>query len=160
MSLFDRFKKSKEAKEETLKKATAAVAPKAGKKAAKDDKATAKASKSDKSEKKAAKAEQKAVKSAMPSVVPTAHQVLIRPIVTEKATISGTYYFEVAKDSNKAEIRKAIRQLYGVTPVHVRVMNVQGKAVRWNYQLGQRSDWKKAIVRLKAGETINVYEGT
>jgi large subunit ribosomal protein L23 len=155
MSLFDRFKKSKEAKEEALKKATAAL-PKA---AAKSDKKEKAAKKTDKAAEKTTEKAGKPAKKAR-TVAPTAHRVLIRPIVTEKATITGTYYFEVAADSNKAEIRKAVKELYGVTPAHVRVMNVRGKQVRWNYQLGERSDWKKAVVRLKAGDSINVYEGT
>lgn len=89
-----------------------------------------------------------------------AHRVLLRPVITEKATLSGTYIFEVHPSTNKSEVKKAIHEVYGVTPAHVRVINVSGKQVRWNSRSGKRSDWKKAIVRLPKGQTINVYEGT
>ncbi len=86
--------------------------------------------------------------------------VLIRPVVTEKATTTGTYLFEVQPNANKQEVAKAIQQIYGVTPKSVRVMNVRGKVVRWQQSYGKRKNWKKAIVQLKKGETMNVYQGT
>lgn len=92
--------------------------------------------------------------------VHTAHKVLIRPIITEKATLSGTYIFEVSPDANKSEVKKAIMTAYGVKSPRVRIMQVSGKEVRWNYRNGQRKSWKKAVVRLHGDETINVYEGT
>lgn len=90
----------------------------------------------------------------------TAGDVLVRPVVTEKATVTGTYIFEVRPNANKQEVAKAITQLYGVTPASVRVMNVRGKVVRWQQSYGKRKNWKKAIVRLKKGETMSVYQGT
>lgn len=93
-------------------------------------------------------------------VAPTIQRVLVRPLVTEKATVTGTYCFEVALTANKSEVYKAVQKMYGVTPLSVRIMNVKGKTVRWQQTNGQRKAWKKAIVRLKAGETINVYQGT
>lgn len=91
----------------------------------------------------------------------SAYAVLIEPLVTEKATMTGTYYFRVSRSANKSEIAKAIEAVYKVKPLSVRVMNMAGKKVRSGQkQPGQRSDWKKAIIRLKAGETMNVYEGT
>lgn len=95
-----------------------------------------------------------------PVVAPTIQRVLVRPLVTEKATVTGTYCFEVALSANKSEVYKAVQKMYGVTPLSVRIMNVKGKTVRWQQTNGQRKAWKKAIVRLKAGETINVYQGT
>lgn len=89
----------------------------------------------------------------------TLDTVLVRPVVTEKATLTGTYIFEVRSDANKSEVKKAIQKIYGVTPVQIGIMNVQGKTTNWNRTQGKRKDWKKAIIRLKAGETINVYEG-
>ncbi|MBI2411481.1 MAG: 50S ribosomal protein L23 [Candidatus Kerfeldbacteria bacterium] len=87
-------------------------------------------------------------------------QVMLKPLITEKATLHGVYIFQTHINANKQEVKKAIQQIYGVTPVSVRIMNVAGKAVRWNNREGKRKDWKKAVVRLKAGETINVYSGT
>lgn len=90
-----------------------------------------------------------------------AHRILIEPLVTEKATLTGAYYFRVHPDANKSEVAKAIEKVYGVKPKTVRMMNVLGKKVRTNSRKkGKRANWKKAIVRLKSGETINVYEGT
>ena len=90
-----------------------------------------------------------------------AYAVLMAPMVTEKATMTGTYYFRVHPSANKSEIKKAIFEVYKVKPKSVRVMNITGKKVRVGQrQQGQRSDWKKAIIRLEAGETMNVYEGT
>lgn len=107
-----------------------------------------------------AKKEAKKVSSKAGTPAASVKRVLIRPIVTEKATVTGTYVFEVAPDANKSEIKKAVQAKYGVTPKNVRVMNVMGKNTRFNYTLGKRKDWKKAIVRLNTGETINAYEGT
>jgi len=84
--------------------------------------------------------------------------VLLHPIVTEKSTLEGTYVFAVGTGANKTEIAKAIEKSYGVKPSSVRVMNVAGKAVRWNGRTGKRQDWKKAIISLPAGKTINVYD--
>lgn len=89
-----------------------------------------------------------------------AGQVLIRPLVTEKATLTETYIFEIQPTANKTEVAKAIEQIYGIKPVNVRIINMLGKVVRWQYRAGQRKSWKKAIVRLPKGKTIDVYEGT
>lgn len=83
--------------------------------------------------------------------------VLLRPIVTEKSTLDGTYTFAVAADANKSEIMKAIEKSYGVKPVSVRVMVMAGKKMRWSGVEGKRKDWKKAIIRLPEGKTINVF---
>lgn len=91
-----------------------------------------------------------------------AHKVLVNPLVTEKATVEGTmgkYIFKVAIDSNKIEIAKAIEDVYGVKPSSVNIIKMEGKRVRYGRITGKRSDWKKAIVTLPKGKTINVYEG-
>lgn len=85
--------------------------------------------------------------------------VLVRPVITEKATLTGTYIFEVTQSANKSEVKKAVQRAYGVTPKNVRIMNVSGKRVRWGRVEGTRKNWKKAVVRLKDGDSINVYEG-
>ncbi len=91
-----------------------------------------------------------------------AHKVLIRPYVSEKAAIAethGTYTFEVAPNTNKIEIKKAIKDVYGVMPTKVRVMNFEGKRVRFGRKMGRRKDWKKAVVILPKGKSINIHEG-
>jgi len=87
------------------------------------------------------------------------HTTLLRPVVTEKATVNGTYIFEVPLEITKNEVAKAVERLFGVKPLHVRTMRVEGKSVRAVHRMGKRKDWKKAIVRLPHGKTINVYEG-
>lgn len=152
MSILDRLKKGKEAKQEAQEKAAVAAGMKPEKKAKKSEK---------KAEKQTTKTEKKAEKKPVKvGKTGDAYKVLIEPIITEKATVTGTYLFAVALNATKPEIAKAVQQVYGVKPKSVRVMNVAGKSVRWNMREGQRKNWKKAIVRLNAGETINVYEGT
>jgi len=88
--------------------------------------------------------------------------VLVRPLVTEKSAIlasKNAYVFAVAKSANKIEIAKAIRSLYGVNPEAVNVQNVRGKYVRRGKIDGYRKSWKKAIVILPAGKSLNIYEG-
>ncbi|MBI4437869.1 50S ribosomal protein L23 [Candidatus Uhrbacteria bacterium] len=88
--------------------------------------------------------------------------VIVRPLVTEKAAIlssGNTYVFVVRKDANRIQVRSAIKEMYGITPVRVNIQNVPGKWVRFGRSQGKRSDWKKALVTLPAGKTINVHEG-
>lgn len=90
-----------------------------------------------------------------------AHEVLVRPLITEKATnLSGEnkYVFAVNPKANKVEIKKAITQLYGVKPVAVNILNQRGKNVRYGRVEGQTKAWKKAVIALKEGETIKVFE--
>lgn len=94
-----------------------------------------------------------------------AHQIIIRPIVTEKAAPlmdSKVYTFKVHTDANKIQIGKAVESLFeGVKVADVRTMVVRGKSRRQFTKrgavAGRRSSWKKAIVVLKEGE-INYYE--
>ncbi|WP_026461710.1 50S ribosomal protein L23 [Adhaeribacter aquaticus] len=93
-------------------------------------------------------------------------QVLKRPIVTEKFTSQnevGKYAFEVDKNANKVEIKKAVEKLYGVTVEKVSTMRTQGKLKVKNTKAGVVSGRKplvkKAIVSLKAGEVIDFYSG-
>jgi|SRR3989339_1626242 len=91
-----------------------------------------------------------------------AYQVLLKPIVSEKATIAearGVYAFQVANLATKSQIKEAIRNVYGVKPLKVRVMNLEGKISRHGRSVGRRSDWKKALVTLPSGQTINIHEG-
>ncbi|MCX6714533.1 MAG: 50S ribosomal protein L23 [Candidatus Uhrbacteria bacterium] len=88
--------------------------------------------------------------------------VLIRPIVTEKSAIlasKNSYVFAVAKSANKIEVAAAIRKMYGMLPESVNIQNVRGKYVRRGKVDGHRKAWKKAIVTLPKGKTLNIYEG-
>ena len=91
-----------------------------------------------------------------------AHRVLVRPLITEKAAnfgILNKYAFVVTGNSNKVEVAKAVYAVYGVKPVNVNIVCVKGKAVARGRIKGRRSDMKKAIVTLKKGDTIKIYEG-
>lgn len=91
-----------------------------------------------------------------------AHRVLVRPLITEKAANFGTlnkYAFVVTGNSNKLEVAKAIQAVYGVKPMAINIICVKGKAVSRGRIKGRRSDMKKAIVTLKKGDTIKIYEG-
>jgi large subunit ribosomal protein L23 len=91
-----------------------------------------------------------------------ANKLLVRPLVTEKATNLASvskYVFVVDRKANKIEIAKAIQSVYGVKPQDVNIINMKGKKVTRNRLHGQRKNWKKAIVTLSKGETISIYEG-
>jgi len=89
------------------------------------------------------------------------YQVLKRPIVTEKGVSKkddeATLCFEVAPEANKTEIKSAVEKLFKVKVGEVRTMNNTGKLRRRGRYAGYRSDWKKAYVRLKAGEKMPEY---
>ena len=90
-----------------------------------------------------------------------ARDIIIRPLITEKSTTlmaEGKYVFEVATAANKIEIAKAISQIFNVKVVSVNTVNVEGKVKRMGRSIGKRSDYKKAIVKLAAGETIEFFE--
>jgi large subunit ribosomal protein L23 len=93
----------------------------------------------------------------------TASSILRRPLVTEKGTMlrerGNKVIFSVAPDANKIEIKKAVEEMFSVHVEDVKTMNIRGKMKRWGYRPYQRSDWKKAIVTLKAGESIDFIEG-
>lgn len=88
--------------------------------------------------------------------------IIIKPIITEKATSLkelNQYVFEVHPDANKHEIKKAVEELFKVKVKKVRTINVKGKPARWRRVEGRRRSWKKAIVTLKEGDVINLFEG-
>lgn len=91
-----------------------------------------------------------------------AFRVLVKPLITEKATelnVQNKYAFVVSTAANKIEVAKAIYAVYGVKPASVNIISMQGKVVTRGRIRGQRKDWKKAIVTLKKGESIKIYEG-
>jgi large subunit ribosomal protein L23 len=91
----------------------------------------------------------------------TIYEVIKRPLVTEKGVAKKdaerTLCFEVAADANKVLVKAAVEQLFKVKVAEVRTANQVGKLRRRGRFTGYRSDWKKAYVRLKAGEKMPEY---
>jgi large subunit ribosomal protein L23 len=89
--------------------------------------------------------------------------VVVRPVISEKADTQrdegGAYAFEVHPGANKFEIKKAIETIYKVPVEEVRTVVVRGKFKRVGTTSGQKKNWKKAMVKLKAGHRINLFEG-
>ncbi|HUF67738.1 MAG TPA: 50S ribosomal protein L23 [Longimicrobiales bacterium] len=89
--------------------------------------------------------------------------VILRPVVTERSTLlqdeMRTYTFIVAKNANKLEVRNAIQSLFSVRVESVRTANYQGKWRRVGRSVGRKAAYKKAVVRLAEGDSIDVYEG-
>ncbi len=86
--------------------------------------------------------------------------IIIRPVITERSTDMmelNRYTFEVAKSANKIEIAKAIEKIFDVTVLSVNTLRVKPKPKRVRYQLGYTRTWKKAIVTLKDGDTIELF---
>lgn len=87
---------------------------------------------------------------------------LKRPHVSEKSAhlaAMGSYVFEVPVNAEKIAIRKAVEGLYQVNVTGVRTQQYFGKPIQRGRKLSKRADWKKAIVTLKKGQSINLYEG-
>ncbi|MGA2274897.1 MAG: 50S ribosomal protein L23 [Bryobacteraceae bacterium] len=88
----------------------------------------------------------------------TIHKVLRRPLVTEKGVDKKdnerTLCFEVAAEANKTQVKTAVEKLFKVKVAEVRTANMEGKLRRRGKFSGYRSDWKKAYVKLKAGEKV------
>ena len=87
------------------------------------------------------------------------HQVLLRPVVSEKSTNAAEanrqVVFEVLENATKAEVREAVEKLFDVSVAAVQVLNVRGKVKRFGKTPGKRNNWKKAYVRLAAGDDID-----
>ena len=91
-----------------------------------------------------------------------ARDILVRPLITERTTqlmAEGKYVFVVAKAANKIEIAKAVAEVFKVKVAKVNTVNVIGKKKRMGRTQGKRPDYKKAIVKLAPGETIEFFEG-
>ncbi len=93
----------------------------------------------------------------------TPYDIVIKPIITEKSMedmAESKYTFEVDRTANKAEVKKAVEQLFSVKVDKVSTMNVKGKEKRMGKHVGRRRDWKKAIVKLTAdSKPIEFFEG-
>jgi large subunit ribosomal protein L23 len=89
------------------------------------------------------------------------NDIIIKPIVTEKTTDlseQNKYVFQVANSANKDMVKKAVKKIFNVTPDRVNVIMMRGKKKRVRYQYGYTTAWKKAIVTLKAGDKIELFE--
>ena len=89
-----------------------------------------------------------------------ARDIIIRPLITERSTelmAEGKYVFVVDKRANKIEIGKAVREIFDVKVEKVNTVNVKGKVKRRGRIVGKRPDYKKAIVKLAEGETIEFF---
>ena len=91
------------------------------------------------------------------------YDIIRRPLITEKTNIqkemANQVTFEVDRNANRVEIRRAVEQLFKVKVNSVRTMQIKGKVKRRGRFLGKRRDWKKAIVTLQPGERIDFFEG-
>jgi large subunit ribosomal protein L23 len=90
------------------------------------------------------------------------YEVLRRPLITEKATIlqaQGKYAFEVAEEANKSQIKQAVEKAFNVKVTAVNVMMVPGKRRRVGRRQVLTPSWKKALVTLKPGDKIGLFEG-
>jgi large subunit ribosomal protein L23 len=91
-----------------------------------------------------------------------ASQIVLAPIVSEKSyagTADGKYTFRVHGDAHRTQVRQAVEQLFGVDVVRVNIVKVQPKPKRRGMIKGTKPGWKKAIVQLKPGQTIEFFEG-
>ena len=90
------------------------------------------------------------------------YDVLCKPLITEKNTALqalGKYAFEVADGANKAQVKQAVEKAFKVTVTGVNVIIVKGKTRRAGRRMVKTSPWKKAVVTLKAGDKIQLFEG-
>ncbi|MBI4598707.1 50S ribosomal protein L23 [Candidatus Uhrbacteria bacterium] len=88
--------------------------------------------------------------------------VLLRPVVTEKAAAQsslGQYAFVVQNHATRVQVRQAIKAVYGVTPMSVRMQNMRREPVRFGRIRGMQKAWKKAIVSVPKGQTLKIHEG-
>lgn len=88
-------------------------------------------------------------------------QVLIRPIITEKSidgTQAGRYTFEVHPRANKIQVKRAIEQFLNVDVIDVNTMRVSGKSRRYGRSIGKTKSWKKALITVKPGQKIELFE--
>jgi large subunit ribosomal protein L23 len=90
------------------------------------------------------------------------HEVIIRALITEKGTkmreSGNRFLFQVHPDANKLEIKQAVEQIFNVNVERVRTQNLLGKMKRMGRNVGRRPAWKKAIVTLREGDNIDLFE--
>ena len=92
-----------------------------------------------------------------------ASQVIIRPVVSEKsyvlANAGNQYTFRVHADAHKTQIKQAVEQLFDVNVLEVRTLSVKSKPKRRGYTSGRTRAWKKAIVQVRPGQSIPIFQG-
>jgi large subunit ribosomal protein L23 len=93
----------------------------------------------------------------------SAQEIIIRPLITERAANlmerENKVLFEVAVTANKNDIKRAVEEVFDVTVTDVRTMNVKGKLKTMGRYSGRRATWKKAIVTLSEGDSLDFFEG-
>ena len=91
------------------------------------------------------------------------HQIIIRPVISEKSynliESEGQYTFQVDRRANKNQVRRAVEEAFDVRVEKVNTANVKSKPKRQGLTRGRTSTWKKAVVKLAAGERIELFEG-
>jgi len=90
------------------------------------------------------------------------NEVLLAPVVSEKSysqIADRKYTFKVHKDAHRTQVRQAVEQLFGVQVEAVNIVKVQPKPKRRGVTKGTRPGWKKAVVRVREGQTIEIFEG-
>jgi len=92
------------------------------------------------------------------------HQILLKPLLTEKSTaLRETHHkvcFMVHPKANKIEVKKAVEEVLKVKVDNVHILNVSGKIKKTGRFVGKKPDWKKAVITLKEGEKLDIFEGT
>ncbi len=90
------------------------------------------------------------------------YDIIRQPVITEKSYTAGAeanqYTFRVARDATKAQVKAAIEAIFGVDVVKVQIMNMPGKPKRRGWHAGRRPGYRKAVVRLAEGQTLDVAE--
>ena len=90
------------------------------------------------------------------------NEVLLAPVVSEKSYSfigENKYTFKVHPDAHKTQVRQAVEELFDVKVARVNIIKVQAKPKRRGQIRGTRQGWKKAVVQLKAGDSIEIFEG-
>ena len=158
MGFLDRFKKKKEQElgGVDLQKSEEAKtdAKPAGKKSAKPASDTKKKTEAKPTVKKTTKTK-KVVRAEIAGVI-------LSPVITEKATRLASvnqYVFRVVPKSTRIQVRMAFRELYGVMPIRVNIINMRAESVRFGRIRGKKKAWKKAIITVPKGKEIQIYEG-
>ena len=92
------------------------------------------------------------------------HRVIKKPLITEKGNLQKEMHnqicLEVDRSANKVEIRRAVEALFKAKVLEVKTQNIRGKTRRMGRNLGKKPDWKKAVVKLAPGQSVDFFEGT
>lgn len=109
-----------------------------------------------------AKAEKKSSTKSGGAVEARLYDVIVRPLVTEKSTRGAEQnkvVFEISREANKTDVKAAVEAIFGVKVTKVNTLNVEGKVKRFRGRVGQRQDYRKAVVTLAEGQHIDVAAG-